>query len=168
VTAVAVLQLLDAAGLLRIPAEAIRAGLEDVRWPGRLELRRWSRGGDALDVLIDGAHNPAGARALAAYLEEAYARPLPIVVGAMRDKHVTEIVRALAPAASIIVATSVESPRAASPDEIVAAARDAAPAITCVARRPPIEAVELAAAHGNPVVVAGSLYLAGEVRSKLS
>ena len=163
-TAVALLERLHAGGRLRIPESAIRTGLEDVVWPGRLELRRVGHG----DILIDGAHNPAGARALARYLEEAYARPLPFVVGVMRDKHVTDIVRALAPAASVFVATAVDSPRAATPAEIAAAAREAAPDVSCVTCVPPADAVALAATRGNPVVVAGSLYLAGEVRSKLS
>ena len=163
-TAVALLERLDADGQLRIPADAIRTGLEDVEWPGRLELRRWEHG----DVLIDGAHNPAGARALAEYLNEAYGRPLPMVVGVMRDKHVSEIVQAFAPAASFIAATSVSSPRAATPDEIAEAAHATAPDVPCATRVPPIEALRLAATHGNPVVVAGSLYLAGEIRSKLS
>jgi dihydrofolate synthase/folylpolyglutamate synthase len=55
---------------LAVPATAIRAGLEDVSWPGRLEWRHW-RG---TDVIIDGAHNPAGARALAAHVQEVVVR----------------------------------------------------------------------------------------------
>lgn len=163
-TAVALMERLNAAGLLPIPEAAIRTGLEDVEWPGRLELRQSAQG----QVLIDGAHNPAGARALAEYLAEAYGRRLPFVIGVMRDKHVSEIVDALAPAANFVAATSVSSPRAAAPQEIAEAVGRAAPGIPCVARVPPMDALNLAATHGDPVVVAGSLYLAGEIRSKLS
>mgnify|MGYP003350627874 CR=1 FL=1 len=49
-------------------------------------------------VLIDGAHNPAGAAALTSYLHDTFGRPLPVVFGAMRDKDVTGLIQALAPA----------------------------------------------------------------------
>ena len=72
---------------------AMRAGLTDARWPGRLERVRW-RGAD---VLLDAAHNPAGARALADYLREIGWRDVTLVVGAMRDKDVAGMLTALLP-----------------------------------------------------------------------
>ena len=63
---------------------AIRSGLSDVQWPGRLE--RFRRNGT--DVLLDAAHNPAGARALAAYLRETGWTGCALVFGAMQDKDV--------------------------------------------------------------------------------
>ena len=174
VTAVRLLEELDARGRLTVPAAAIRTALEAVDWPARLELLRWRRrdaaGGDVdvLDVLIDGAHNPAGARALASYVAEAYGRRLPMVVGAMRDKKIGALLAALAPAASHFVFTAAASPRAARPDELAAAAaREAAHVPAATALRP-MDALARAAAAGSPVVVAGSLYLAGEIRPELT
>jgi dihydrofolate synthase/folylpolyglutamate synthase len=168
VVAARLLEELAADGRLNVKAEDIRTALEAVQWPGRLELRQF-RGHD---VLIDGAHNPAGARALAAYLHETYGRPLPIVVGAMSDKHVAEMLAALAPAASRFICTAVDSPRAAPATDIAAIARaavsDRSAAESVVAVTPPIAALEAAVALGSPVVVAGSLYLAGELRARLS
>jgi dihydrofolate synthase/folylpolyglutamate synthase len=164
VAATRLLEELAAAGRFPVPAAAIRTGLEDVVWPGRLEWRQW-RGHD---VLIDGAHNPAGARALAAYVQEAFGRRLPCVVGAMGDKHVAGMLAALAPIASCFVCTAASSRRAALPEDVAAVARSAAPAIPVHAVASPIEALAAAADRGQPVIVAGSLYLAGEIRAKLS
>lgn len=164
VTAIRLLEELHAGGSFTIPAAAIRAGLEQVSWPGRLEWRRWREH----DILIDGAHNPAGARALAAYIREVFAQPVPIVIGVMRDKHVSEIIAALASVAACFVCTAANSPRAATPDEMADEVRRSAPGVPLELASSPLDAVAMASARGNPVVVAGSLYLAGEVRADMS
>ena len=163
VVAIRLLEELNAAGSFDVPAAAIRTAIEDVTWPGRLERRLW-RGHQ---VLIDGAHNPAGARALAAYLREAVPHQVPCVVGAMRDKHVAEMLRALAPVASAFICTAAQSPRALTPEELLAEARTAAPAVPAEAEASILKALEIASPLGDPIVVAGSLYLAGEVRAVL-
>jgi dihydrofolate synthase/folylpolyglutamate synthase len=119
-------------------------------------------------VLIDGAHNPAAAKVLASYILEVFARPLPIVIGAMRDKNIAEMVRALAPCASAFICTSPDSPRAASPTDIAALVAAHAPQVPAMQASQPLEALAIARAIGSPVVVAGSLYLAGEIRAKLT
>jgi dihydrofolate synthase/folylpolyglutamate synthase len=160
VTAVRFLEELPARTGWPLPAAAIRTALADVEWPARLELRRVG----SHEVLIDGAHNPAGARSLAAYLRETYARPIPIVLGVMRDKQIDEMIAALAPAASHFVFTSA-SDRAAPPDELLAVAAGVAPAVPATSRARPSDALTHAMTLGNPVIVAGSLYLAGEIRA---
>jgi dihydrofolate synthase/folylpolyglutamate synthase len=164
VVATRLLEELAAAGQFSVPAAAIRTALEDVEWPGRLEWRQWHEH----DVLIDGAHNPAGARALADYVREAFPGRVPVVVGAMRDKHIAGMIAALAPVASAFIFTTATSPRAATPDEMAATCRLVATDIPVESVLSPMDAIALAAARGNPVVVAGSLYLAGEIRPKLS
>jgi dihydrofolate synthase / folylpolyglutamate synthase len=164
VTAVRLLEELDGRGFGSVPPAAICTALTDVEWPARLELRHGPDG----DVLIDGAHNPAGARALASYLREAFGRPLPIVIGVMRDKKVGDIVAALADVASCLVCTSATSSRALPPAELAAVARAVAPAVDVIERLPPKAALAQAATLGSPVVVAGSLYLAGEIRAVLT
>ncbi len=164
VAAVRLLEEISAHGTVPISPEAIRTALEDVRWPARLELISW----DGHDVLIDGAHNPAGARALAAFLGETYGRPLPLVVAAMRDKNLTELVRALLPAASHVLFTAPSTPRAATPGELLALSATLASGAPCEAIDAPMDALARAVTLGAPAVVAGSLYLAGEIRAEIS
>ena len=164
VAAIRLLEEVSAHGLMPVPADAVRTAVTDVSWPARLELMRW-RG---VDVLLDGAHNPAGARALAAYLAETYARPLPIVIGAMRDKKIPALVQALAPAASHFVCTAPATARAATSDELRSIAAELAPQVPVETSDSPIDALTRAAERGAPIVVAGSLYLAGEVRAEIS
>jgi dihydrofolate synthase/folylpolyglutamate synthase len=160
VTAVRLLEELSARGLFDVPEAAVADAVTRVEWPARLEHVRW-RGHT---VVIDGAHNPAGARALASYLSETYGRRVPMVIGIMRDKKIDQMIDTLAPVASYFVFTAASSGRAASPAELAAVARRVAPAVPYSESVSPIDALDAAAAHGDPIVVAGSLYLAGEVR----
>ena len=168
VTAARALEALDAAGVLAVPDAARHGALEHVQWPARLEMRAWRHQARLFDVLIDGAHNPAGARALARYLGEAYDRPLPIVFGVMQDKDIDGLVQELAPAASAFVCTRPQSPRAARPDDLAERIRAVAPDLPVVTAETPVAALAAAASFGQPIVVAGSLYLAGEIRGLLS
>lgn len=146
-----------------VSAAAITTALADVEWPARLEWRQMG----STDVLLDGAHNPAGAGALSAFLSEMIGHPVPMVLGVMGDKAVEEIVAALAPAASHFVTTAAPSPRALSPDALAAICRRHAPHLPVDVEADAARALATAAAHGAPVVVAGSLYLAGHVRHAL-
>ena len=164
VTAVRLMEELTARHIFNISADAIRTGLTDVEWPARLEVRSW-RGHE---VLIDGAHNPAGARALAAYVHEAYGRRLPMVIGIMRDKKIEGVVEALASSASSFICTTPQSSRAASTAELASVIRHVAPDLEVIEAMPPMAALAEALSRGEPAVVAGSLYLAGEIRTELS
>jgi dihydrofolate synthase/folylpolyglutamate synthase len=156
--ALAVLEALAERWELAISDESIRAGLAAARWPGRLELLA---GGPHGRVLLDGAHNPAGAAALARALDDlGITRPI-VVFGAMRGKKVRAVLRALTPLDPRFIFTRVDDPKAFSPDALAAAWR-------AVSGQPSLTAATahdaLAMAYGDPVVVAGSLYLVGEVR----
>jgi dihydrofolate synthase/folylpolyglutamate synthase len=132
-------------------AEALRA----VRWPGRLQ---WFAGRPPL--LLDGAHNAAGARALAAYL--ATLPSCVLVFGVMEDKDVAAMAGALFPRAREVVLVRAPGRRAASPAAI--AARAGAPASGARPAASVAGALRLArslARPDEPVVVAGSLYLVG-------
>jgi dihydrofolate synthase/folylpolyglutamate synthase len=163
-TAVRLLEQLHADTLFAVPEHAIRLAVETVEWPGRLELMRRGR----VDVLIDGAHNPSGARALASYVSDTYGRRVPMVVGVMRDKQIDAMLEALGPVASPFVFTAPATPRAASPDSLAEIARRVVPAVPVLVAPHPVAALDLASREGSPVVVAGSLYLAGEVRTALT
>lgn len=164
IAAVRLLEEVDRRGLFRVPEDAVRAAVEDVVWPGRLELVRI----DSHDVLIDGAHNAAGAAALATFLREAYTRPLPLVLGVLRDKDVPSIVAPLTAVASRIVCTAAPSSRAMCPADLAAIVEAQTPRMQIDTSETPRAAIALAATSGAPVVVAGSLYLAGAVRAYIS
>jgi dihydrofolate synthase/folylpolyglutamate synthase len=142
----------------------IRAGFAAVTSPGRLEVV--SR--QPL-VLLDGAHNPAGARALAAaLLEEFVVDRRTLVVACLADKDLRGILQGLAPAIGRLVVTANKSPRAASAERL----RKEAEALGLVAEVAPDvpTAVRQAidqAGESEAVVVTGSLYTAGEARDLL-
>lgn len=151
---------------LPIGRGAILDGLAAAEWPGRLELVL-----GAPPVLLDGAHNEAGAQALRAYLDEFCHYPVTLVFGAMDDKHVDRMAEELFPAVRAVVLTRIGSPRSADP---IALAASLPPAVGGAA---PIVAssVEEALAwayHVTPrdglICVAGSLYLVGEVKARLA
>lgn len=164
VTAVRFLEEISRAGEIRVEPDAIRTGLEEAVWPARLELTTW-RGAD---LLIDGAHNPSGARALAAYIDEVYGRPLPMVIAIMRDKAIDALILALANAASQFVFTAAESPRAAAPADLLAAATRVAPQVPATIMTPAVAALEGLLQARGPIVVAGSIYFCGEIKRGIS
>jgi dihydrofolate synthase/folylpolyglutamate synthase len=168
----AVLDALEAVGIAAVPSAARRDGYAAVRWPGRLELL--AVGGR--DVLLDGAHNPAGAATLATALDDL--RPhlasgrLTLVTASMADKDVDGIVAALGAAAAIrgasVIATQLDLPRALPAAELAARWQAARLAGPVVAEPDPVRALDRAVAEGDgPIVVAGSLYLVGAVRARL-
>jgi dihydrofolate synthase/folylpolyglutamate synthase len=145
-----------------LPPEALRAGLEGVRWPGRLERVTG-------DVLLDCAHNVEGARALAAALPSLTAgRPVALLTSIVRDKDAAGILAALAPAVGMVVATQSSNPRSIPAADLAALA---APLGLKTQMSPdPVVALNLArrfVGHGGLVVVAGSIFLVGELRAHL-
>jgi dihydrofolate synthase/folylpolyglutamate synthase len=150
----------------------LRDGLAAARWPGRLEWFPDAAGGRG--VLLDGAHNPAGARALARALAELGVRSFPLVFGAMRGKRVNAVLQALAPLDPRPVFTSVADPHAHSPEELLRTWQRVRPDSRGMAGRvaaDPVTAMLVAAdltPGRGPVVVAGSLYLVGAVRARLT
>ncbi|MBB5236004.1 bifunctional folylpolyglutamate synthase/dihydrofolate synthase [Deinococcus budaensis] len=147
-----------AAWRLGVGEQAIQAGAAGVRWPGRLEVLPW-RGGR---VLLDGAHNPDGARALAAALRGLGVERLPVVFGAAGDKDVAGVAAALREVASEVILTrAVLSPRAADPADLAAHFQGLPLRLSAS----PAEA--LALLPPGLAAVCGSLYLIGEVRPRL-
>ena len=144
---------------LSAPAAAIRRGLTDVRWPGRLDVRRFP---DGRTAILDAAHNPEGATALAAFLSATYSR-LPIVVAAMRDKDVAGILRPLAQAASLFIVTRASNPRSAEPEALASIVREIAPAAEVAVERDVVSAVARAWKASPAIVVAGSIFLLGDL-----
>jgi dihydrofolate synthase/folylpolyglutamate synthase len=141
----------------------LRRGLAKARWPGRLEVLDGASVGVGR-ILLDGAHNPAGAAALARALEDLGVRRPMIVFGAMRTKRVSAVLRALVPLNPRFVFTRVDDPGAHEPEAL---ARMWGRIAGTGARTAPDPAAALRLADGDPVVVAGSLYLVGAIRGML-
>ena len=166
----ATLDALEAAGIATVPVAARRTGYATAVWPGRLELLRVRD----RDVLLDGAHNPAGAAALAAALDDLRPflapGPITLVTASMADKDVDGVIAALAASASLadatVMATSLDVPRAMPAAGLAARWRAGRPGPTVV-EADPVVAVERAFDRPGPVVVAGSLYLVGAARAHL-
>jgi dihydrofolate synthase / folylpolyglutamate synthase len=177
----AVLDALAQAGIARVGPEARQAGYAQASWPGRLELVEASTGstaGSRTEVLLDGAHNPAGGAVLAQALEDLRPflaggadrppPPLTLIVGAMADKDVAGVVQALSASPALVgarlICTAVDEARALPPADLAAlwaAAGQFRPEIA----RTPAAALEMALARPpGPIVVAGSLYLVGAIR----
>jgi dihydrofolate synthase/folylpolyglutamate synthase len=161
--AAAVLGTLDASGM-HVPAEAVAEGLSHVRWPGRLEWRELPGG---RQVLLDAAHNPAGAEALASYLHAHALGGLPLVFAAMRDKDAAGIVGALAPAVGHIVVTRASNPRSSDPDALAARIRQIAPGLAVTTASSPADALAAAWRLNPRVIVAGSIFLLGDVMREI-
>lgn len=158
VVAVRALEELDTLGM-HVPAEAVARGLEAVRWRGRLEHVRLSNG---RTLLLDAAHNPAGAAALASYIREAWPAGVLVVFGAMADKDLGGMIAALAPVATEMIVTHVDSPRAATLEALAGAAEAHLPG-RVRAIDGPRDAVDAALAAAPVVCVAGSIFLLGDV-----
>jgi dihydrofolate synthase/folylpolyglutamate synthase len=169
----ATLDALEAAGIATVPDDARRRGYSTAVWPGRLELVR----ADGRDVLLDGAHNPAGAAALAASLDDLrpYLDPGPItlVTASMADKDVPGVVAALAAsdalAGSVVICTSLPVPRALPAADLAALWRATGVPRTVLVDEDPIDAAAaaLVAESSGTVLIAGSLYLVGAARGHL-
>ncbi len=149
-----------------LDAEVVRAGFAAVRSPGRLEVVR--REGLA-PVVLDGAHNPAGARSLAMALSTEFAfRHRVLVLGVLADKDVEGLVAELLPLADHIVVTEPPSRRAAPVGRVADAVAAGGGSVEVAAGIP--EALEMAnglAAEVDGVVVTGSLYSVGAARDAL-
>lgn len=175
--AAATVDALRDAGIVDVSVAALRTGFAAVRWPGRMELIEGAFGTPTpRDLLLDGAHNPDGAAALADGIDDLGddlrgAGNLTLIFAAMADKEVDAVCRALAASERLrgaaLICTSVGDARSMPPDELAKVARAAGLGASSVTASDPSAALRAAATHHGPVVVAGSLYLVGAVRAHL-
>jgi dihydrofolate synthase/folylpolyglutamate synthase len=187
--ALGILGAIERRKIAAVPEDAIRAGFATAAWPGRMELLEVDRDGaahaaqavrpsDRIDLLLDGAHNAAGAAALAIGLDDL--RPnlaggrATVVFGALRDKEIERMVGALRDSplvrdARILAVTVPGTDRAVPAEDVATAWRSAGSDVEPMSD--PNEAfgigLERARTDGGPIVVCGSLYLVGAVRGTL-
>jgi dihydrofolate synthase/folylpolyglutamate synthase len=143
---------------LRCSDETIRLGLAATEWPGRFHVLPGKP-----TLVLDGAHNPAAARALSEALDTHFAgKRVTLVLGILQDKDCAEFCRILAPRASEVLTVRVANDRASDPAELAALCQRLAP--QAAVRNAQTLGGALAETHGRDgiVVVTGSLFLVGE------
>ncbi|GAI36198.1 unnamed protein product, partial [marine sediment metagenome] len=144
----------------KLEKEKIILGIETTRWDGRLEVisRRPL-------VLLDGAHNEEGARALEKYVREFVPTPVILVYAAMRDKKIEKIAYILFPLAEKVILTRFPYFRAEEPDEMKDRLQGFKDRIVCEpdARKAFEMAIQSAGARGS-ILITGSLFLVGEIK----
>jgi len=170
--AIATAEELSRQGFAGISAEAIERGIRETRWPGRFQVipaqgsaEKGSAARSSPELVLDVAHNPAGAWALRSALSERYEdRRLIFVFGAMRDKAISEMTEILFPLAERVFATRPDNPRSASPEEIRQAADRTGIEVELVPDvASAVERAKNLAGQTGVVVITGSIYLVGEV-----
>ncbi len=149
-------------GFDRIGPDAIREGAAACRWPGRLEAIELPGG---RRILLDAAHNEAGARVLAEFLDR-MGQPVDLLFGVLADKDYAGMLGLLAPRARRIVLTTPASPRAKDPAELAALLAGHPGEVFVEPDRE--RALDRALGLGGEVLVAcGSIFLIGEVRTRV-
>jgi len=161
--AIAAADELNRQGFSAITAESIERGIRETRWQGRFQVLTASS--EWPEIVLDVAHNPAGVWALRSALSEGYGdRPLIFVFAALADKAISEMTEILFPMAERVIATRVENPRSASPEQVREAGSrtgteiELAPDVATALQR----ARAAAAGPESVIAVTGSIYLVGE------
>jgi dihydrofolate synthase/folylpolyglutamate synthase len=143
---------------------AMREGIATATWPGRMELM-----GEAPRVLLDGAHNADGARALADELTFLNCRRICLVVGVMGDKDATEILRPLLPRVDAVYAVAPSLERSMPADKLASLCSNLG--VTALAADSVADGIARARVEAGPdglVVVCGSLFTVGEARALIA
>ncbi len=161
--ALAAAELLQKSGF-PITGEAMQGGMADARWPGRMEFFPGRP-----PILLDGAHNPAGARALAESLADFRRQRLIMVLGVMCDKELSGMLASLLPLADLVIAVTPALERAMPAAELADACMAGGAAATGAGSVG--EGLAQARAVAGPadlILVCGSLFTVGEARSLLT
>ncbi len=138
---------------LAVPLDALMRGLREAQWPGRLQRLRTKP-----EIIVDGAHNPAGARALAEYVGEFYRDPKPVLIfGAMRDKAVEEMAGILFPLFGEVIVTAPDQDRSLSPESFLALAERGD-----IRTAPDLASAVASLPSDRPAFISGSLFLVAE------
>jgi dihydrofolate synthase/folylpolyglutamate synthase len=148
----------------KLSPKQIEQGIRETRWAGRFQIVQASPATGDRDMVLDVAHNPAGAWALRSALSENFPeRPLTFVFAAMRDKAIQEIADILFPVSEHVVVTQVNNPRAATTDELLQAAqRTGSDVHAAPTTKDAVDKARALTSPGGVIVVTGSIFLVGE------
>jgi len=150
----------------KISHDAIKRGIETAAHPGRLEFWEGSP-----RILFDGAHNPASARALRDFLDEFGKQPITMILGAMRDKALSEMAATLLPKARAVILTELDNPRAASFDALKAATPkdfDQANVHRATSIKEALRIAQEVTAADGLICITGSLHLVGAAQAAIN
>jgi dihydrofolate synthase/folylpolyglutamate synthase len=143
-----------------ITDDAIRAGLPKTKWPGRFQING--------NVVLDGAHNADAARQLAATMREYFpGRRVTLIFGVLRDKNYDQMSRILAPLAETIYCVPVNSERTSDPAQLADLCRQANPRAAVNVAGSVADALAVAGAANDAILITGSLFLVGEAMERL-
>jgi dihydrofolate synthase/folylpolyglutamate synthase len=149
------------AAKIDIGESAIARGLVRIEWPARFQ--RWDE-----CTIIDGAHNPAAARALAETWREIFGnRHATLILAVLSDKDLRGICEALVPISDYVLLPKIRSERAANPEELAKTLSAMTPSLPYSINRSVGEALALARSKPNPILITGSLHFAGEALAHL-
>jgi dihydrofolate synthase/folylpolyglutamate synthase len=147
----------------------IEQGIRETNWPGRFQILRPSSATREHTIVLDVAHNPAGAWALRSAIAESFPdRSFTLVFGAMHDKAIQEMADILFPLAEQVVVTRIDNPRAASTDELLQAGSRTRATMTAEQSVPAAlyRALDLTPVD-RLIVVSGSIFLVGDTMKEL-
>lgn len=146
---------------IRLGEKAIVRGLTAIDWPARFQ--KWDD-----RTIIDGAHNPGAARVLAQTWREVFAdQKATLVLAVLSDKDLRGICEALAPIAESVLLPKIRSERGADPEKLSKVLSEITPPLPCSITPTIGDALTLARAKPNPMLITGSLHFAGEVLAHL-
>jgi dihydrofolate synthase/folylpolyglutamate synthase len=149
------------AAKLTIDEHAIEKGLNSVSWPARVQL--WDE-----RTVIDGAHNPAGARVLAETWQKIFpGQRASIILAVLQDKDVVGMIRALSPVAQRFLLPKIRAARAITPDEVAKATADIPASLPYSITASFTDALNQARTQPDPILITGSLHFAGEALANL-
>jgi dihydrofolate synthase/folylpolyglutamate synthase len=149
------------AARIDVDQTSISRGLANVEWPARFQ--KWNE-----RTIVDGAHNPAAARALVQTWREVFGdQKATLVLAVLSDKDLRGICDALAPIAGCVVLPKIRSERAAAPEDLASALSSITPSLPHSIAPSVAEALDVARAKPNPILITGSLHFAGEVLAHL-
>ncbi|MBT9331838.1 bifunctional folylpolyglutamate synthase/dihydrofolate synthase [Paracidobacterium acidisoli] len=152
----------------KLTPASIAEGIHRARWPGRLERFTVP---EKADVLLDVAHNPAGAWALRSALSHLHPEPpsMTLVFGCLRDKAIGEMAQILFPLFDRVILTAVDSPRSTSLEDLrTAAATTGVPFVEAPEASDALTRALATTPAGGLIVIAGSVYLVGALRPRLA
>jgi dihydrofolate synthase/folylpolyglutamate synthase len=146
---------------IQLDEKAIVRGLAGIEWPARFQ--KWDE-----RIIIDGAHNPGAARILAQTWHQVFGdQKAALVLAVLADKDLRGICEPLAPIADSILLPKIRSDRAADPEVLSKVLSDITPSLPCSITPTVGDALMLALAKPNPILITGSLHFAGEVLAHL-
>jgi dihydrofolate synthase / folylpolyglutamate synthase len=153
----------------KVTPKQVEQGIRQSHWPGRFQVLPPSAATHQREMVLDVAHNPAGAWALRSALSETFpGRELTLVFAAMRDKAIQEMAEILFPIAEQVVVTTVPNPRTATTSDLLQAASRTGTSI--YEEQTVGAALQRARQVSQPqaiIVVTGSIFLVGEAMSAM-